>query len=69
VTLEIHAERWRNGTLESEEDHRLNIGLYFRNELLLMLERTGFGNVAVHGEHTEAEPTSDDDFLVFVAKK
>ena len=69
VTLEIHAERWRDGTLESEEDHRLNIGLYFRNELLLMLERTGFGNVAVHGEHTEAEPTSNDDFLVFVAMK
>ena len=69
VTLEIHAEMWRDGTLESEEDHRLNIGLYFKNELLLMLERTGFVNIVLHGEHTGAEPTSDDDFLVFVAKK
>ena len=69
VTMEIHAERWRGETLEAEEDHRLNICLYFKNELLLMLERTGFANIVVHGEHTEAEPTSDDDFLVFVARK
>ncbi|MEP7223549.1 MAG: hypothetical protein ABI783_01155, partial [Actinomycetota bacterium] len=69
VTLEMHAEMWRDGNLESEEDHTLNIGLYFRNELLLMLERTGFTNIVVHGEHTEREPTSDDDFLVFVATK
>ncbi len=69
VTLEMHAEIWRDGTLESEEDHTLNIGLYFKNELLLMLERTGFTNIVVHGEHTEREPTSDDDFLVFVATK
>lgn len=69
VTLEMHAEMWRDGALEAEEDHRLNIGLYFKNELLLMLERAGFGNVVVHGEHAEREPTSNDDFLVFVAKK
>ena len=69
VTLEMHAERWHDGTLEAEEDHTLNIGLYFRNELLLMLERAGFANVVVHGEHAERDPTSDDDFLVFVAKK
>ena len=69
VTLEIHAERWRNGTLELEEDRTLNIGLYFRNELLLMLERIGFRNIVVYGEHSEVAPTSNDDFLVFVATK
>jgi hypothetical protein len=69
VTLEMHAERWRDGMLEATEDHRLDIGLYFRNELLLMLERAGFADIVVHGEHTEREPTSDDDFLVFVATK
>ena len=69
VTLEMHAEMWRDETLQSEETHTLDIGLYFKNELLLMLERAGFADVVVHGEHTEAEPTSDDEFLVFVAKK
>ena len=69
VTLEMHAERWRGETLESEEDHRLNIGLYFKNELLLMLESAGFADIVVHGEHAEREPKSEDDFLVFVARK
>lgn len=68
VTLEMHAERWRDGELEAEETHRLDIGLYFRNELLLMLELAGFTDVVVHGEHTEREPTADDDFVVFVAR-
>jgi SAM-dependent methyltransferase len=68
VTLEIHAERWHEGAREAE-DHRLDIGLYFRNELLLMLERAGFDDVVVHGEHTERDATSEDEFLVFVARK
>jgi SAM-dependent methyltransferase len=68
VTLEMHAERWRDGALEAEEEHRIDIGLYFRNELLLMLERAGFADVVLHGEHTEREPTSEDEFLVFVAR-
>lgn len=61
------ARRWRDGTLELEETHRLDIGLYFKNELQLMLERAGFGDVAVHGDHVEAPPTPDDDYVVFVA--
>ena len=34
-----------------------------------MLQRAGFANVVVHGEHAEREPTSDDEFLVFVARR
>ena len=69
VTLAMHAEQWRDGVLLAEEDHLLTIGLYFRNELLLMLERAGFTDVAVQGDHNDKEATSDDDFLVFVARK
>ena len=69
LTLEIHAERWRDGQLEAEEDRLLDIGLYFKNEMLLMLERAGFRHVVVHGEHERVEPTPGDDFLVFVATK
>ena len=69
VTLEMHAAMWRDGALETEEVHTLDIGMYFPNELRMMLERAGFKDIVVHGEHTEAEPTSEDDFLVFVAKK
>ncbi|MFO7589394.1 MAG: class I SAM-dependent methyltransferase [Acidimicrobiia bacterium] len=67
VVLEMHAERWRDGELEAEEDHRLDIGLYFLNELLLMLELAGFADVTVHGEHEEREATRDDEFVVLVA--
>lgn len=42
---------------------------YFRDELLLMLERAGFDQVTVHGGYADEEPTADHDFLTFVAKK
>jgi SAM-dependent methyltransferase len=69
VTLEMHAERWRDGALEAEEKHALTSTLYFSHELLLMLERAGFTDVVVHGGHTERQATADDEFVVFVAKK
>lgn len=69
VALEMHAERWRDGVLEAEEDHRLDISLYFVNELLSMLGHAGFGDVVVHGEHTDRPATADDDFVVFVARR
>jgi cyclopropane fatty-acyl-phospholipid synthase-like methyltransferase len=69
VTLAMHAEQWRDGTLEAEEDHVLTIGLYFKNELLLMLERAGFADVVVEGDHNDEPATSEDDFLVFIARK
>ena len=69
VTLSMHAEQWRDGELQAEEDHMLTIGLYFKNEPLLMFERAGFANVKVEGDHNDAEATTDDDFLVFVAEK
>ena len=68
VTLEMHAELWRDGTQEAEEDHPLTIGLYFRNELLLMLAQAGFADVEVQGDHNDAPATADDEFIVFVAR-
>jgi SAM-dependent methyltransferase len=68
VTLAIHAEQWRDGVREAEEDRTLHIGLYFANELRLMLEQAGFTDVSVQGDHNDRAATSEDDFLVFVAK-
>jgi SAM-dependent methyltransferase len=68
VSLEMRAERWRDGVLDAEEHHALTINLYFKNELLLMLERAGFADVVVEGDHNDTEATSDDDFIVFIAK-
>jgi hypothetical protein len=68
VTLEMRAELWRSGRLEAEEEHALTIGMYFRNELLLMLERAGFADVEVQGDHNDAPATGDDEFIVLVAR-
>ncbi|MEP6979098.1 MAG: hypothetical protein ABI948_13690 [Thermoleophilia bacterium] len=67
--LEIYAARWRDGALEAEETRRLNINLYFKNELLLMLERAGFAAIQVYGDHNDAAPTADDAFVVFEARR
>jgi SAM-dependent methyltransferase len=69
VAYEMHAERWRDGVLEREETRRIDINLYFPNEVLLLLERAGFADVVVHGDHVESPPTPDDEFVVFVATK
>jgi SAM-dependent methyltransferase len=69
ATLEIRARQWRNDRLVAEEQHPLDLGLYFANELGLMLELAGFDVVAVHGSHEERAATADDDFVVFVALK
>ena len=68
VTLAINVEKWRGDVLEAEEEHVLHHVMYLKHELLLMLERAGFTDVVVHGEHERRPPTSDDHFIVFVAK-
>lgn len=69
ISLEMHARMWLNGVLQAEEVHRLDMELYFKNEVLLMLERAGFDEIIVHSDHVEADPTPDDEFIVFVAKR
>jgi hypothetical protein len=56
------------GALDAEEDHALTINLYFKNELLLILKRAGFADLVVEGDDNDAVATSDDDFIVFIAK-
>ena len=47
----------------------LTVNLYFRGELVMMLERAGFTDVRVRGEYNDLEPTTDDHFLVYVATR
>ena len=69
LTWEMRAFMWRDGELVAEEEHHLTMTLYFRDELVLMLERAGFADVEVRGQYNDAEPTPEDDFLVYVATK
>jgi hypothetical protein len=69
ITREIRARMWRDGTLVADERHTLTETFYFRHELVLLLERAGFGEVDVRGGHDDRPPSPDDDFLVFVARR
>ncbi len=69
ITLEMCAEQWRGDELVAEEKHLLKMTLYFTHEIVLMLERAGFVDIRVEAGYTGAEPTSDDEFVVFIARK
>jgi SAM-dependent methyltransferase len=69
IVLEIRADKSRSGEIVATETHRISLRSYFRDELLLMLERAGFGDVVVRGGYGDEEPTADHDFLVYIAKR
>jgi SAM-dependent methyltransferase len=69
VRYEIHAERWRDGVREVGEDHVLDVTMYFPDQVRAMLEHAGFAEIVVEGDHNDRPATSDDDFVVFVARK
>jgi len=69
VVLGTRAEKRRDGELLAAEERELTERMYFRDELLSMLERAGFGEVEVEGAYTGRPPTAEDDFLVFVARR
>jgi len=69
VTGETRASMWRDGELVAEEEHTIAMTLYFTPELELLLEGAGFADIEVRGALSDREPTSDDDFVVFLARK
>jgi SAM-dependent methyltransferase len=69
MVLEIRARKWRDGELVATEEHELSIRSYFRDELVMLLERAGFADIEVTAGYTDTAPTSDDDFLVFAARR
>ena len=68
VVLEIHAEKWRDGRLVASEERPLSMRMYFRDELLLMLDRAGFASVDTRGGYAGEDATGDHDFLVYIAR-
>jgi len=69
LTMEMRAWMWRDGELVAEEQYLIKLTLYFKEELVLMLEQAGFEDVDVRGQYNDQPPTPADDFLVFVARK
>ena len=66
-TLEIRAQKWVDGELVATEEHPLSMRHYFRDELLLMLERAGFHDIDVRGDYSDDPPSPDHQFLTYRA--
>lgn len=61
--------RWRDGQLVEEEEHTIRMCMYFKNEIVTMLEQAGFSDIDILGAYTQEKATPDDDTLMFVARK
>jgi len=69
LTYEMRAQLWRDDELLDDEQRTLHINLYFKNELVLLLERAGFEEVVVEGDHNGAAATPEDAFVTFAASR
>ena len=69
ASFEMLAEMWRGGELVETGTHSLQLTLYFTHEIVLLLERAGFSEVRVRAGYADREPSADDDFLVFLARR
>jgi SAM-dependent methyltransferase len=69
ATVEMKSAIWRDGRRNLEEDHVLQMTLYFTHELELMLRATGFVDLELRAGYEDRSPTSHDDFVVFIVKK
>jgi SAM-dependent methyltransferase len=68
-TRQMRAEQWRDGALIAQEEYTLKGSEYFKNEILLMLERARFRDVAIYKAWTDQAATVGDGVVVFIAKK
>ena len=69
ATMEMNARLWRDDELVAEEQHALSTTLHSTRETVLELEAAGFRNVELRAGYEDRQPTGDDDFVVFIARK
>jgi hypothetical protein len=69
VILEMRVEKRRGEELLAAEEHELQARGFFRDELLMMLERAGFADAEVTGDYSRDPPSPDHTFLVFIARR
>jgi SAM-dependent methyltransferase len=66
---QMRGRLWRDGVLLTEEIHTQRVMDFSKHELLLMLERAGFGQIKVNGEYSDRAATADDEVILFLAQK
>lgn len=69
VAIDMRAFHWSGSEVLAEEEHRIEMTLYFTEEIVLMLERAGFREIELRAGYEDRAPTADDEFVVFLARK
>jgi SAM-dependent methyltransferase len=69
LTFGIKARLWRDGSVVAQEEHQLDMNLYFAQELMLMLDDAGFRDTLIEGDYTGIPATPDDGNVIFVARR
>jgi len=68
-TRRVRLEKRLRGRLVATEEYALRGNIYFKNELLLMLQDAGFRQISVTGDYTDQPATPDSEEVVFTAVK
>jgi SAM-dependent methyltransferase len=68
-TRQLRARLWRDDELIKEEIHTQKYEEYGINELMLVLERAGFGDIRIFGNYSDEPATADHPVIIFVARK
>ena len=68
-TRQVRLEKWVSGEMVASEEYTLRENIYFKNEVLLMLEVAGFREIGVYGDYSDERATADHKELNFTAIK
>ena len=68
-TRQVRLEKWVSGEMVASEEYTLRENIYFKNEVLLMLEVAGFREIGVYGDYSDEIATADHEELNFTAIK
>jgi len=69
MVRQVRIEKWVAGKLLAAQEFTQHRTLYLPNEVLLMLQVTGFRQITVRGDYTDAPATPDSAELIFTALK
>lgn len=68
-SLEMRARLWRDGVLVREETSRLEESMYFAQEVVGLLNSTGFEDVEIEAGYSGAPAGPDEAIVLFVAHR
>lgn len=68
-TRQVQLEKRVNGETIVSEEYSLRGNIYFKNEVVLMLNLAGFSQITVRGDYSDAFATAEHEELIFTAIK